>query len=117
MKIVDGGEFDVSKRSVAATKLQDDDMLVSVEILKEQRNIVLRSAEGYFLRFPLEEIPEKKKAAVGVRGMKLGAKDAITDVYYTQNAVEQTIEYKDKKLELNKIKLGKRDGKGVKVRG
>ena len=116
VKIVDGGEFDVSKRSVAATKLQDGDMLVSVEVLKEQRNIVLRSQEGYFLRFPLEEIPEKKKAAIGVRGMKLGAKDTITDVYYTQNAVEQTIEYKDKKLELNKIKLGKRDGKGVKVR-
>ena len=117
MKIVDGGEFDVSKRSVAATKLQDGDEIVSVEVLKEQRNIVLRSAEGYFLRFPLEEIPEKKKAAIGVRGMKLGAKDKVTDVYYTQNAVEQTIEYKDKMLELNKIKLGKRDGKGVKVRG
>lgn len=116
MKIVDGGEFDVSKRSVAATKLQDGDQLVSVEVLKEQRNIVLRSAEGYFLRFPLDEIPEKKKAAIGVRGMKLGAKDKVTDVYYTQNAVEQTIEYKDKMLELNKIKLGKRDGKGVKVR-
>ncbi|MBE5881682.1 MAG: DNA topoisomerase 4 subunit A [Lachnospiraceae bacterium] len=116
MKIVDGGEFDVSKRSVAATKLQDGDTLISVEVLKEQRNIVLRSAEGYFLRFPLEEIPEKKKAAIGVRGMKLGAKDRVTDVYYTQNAVEQTIEYKEKMLELNKIKLGKRDGKGVKVR-
>ena len=116
MKIVDGGEFDVSKRSVAATKLQDGDEVISVEVLKEQRNIVLRSAEGYFLRFPLEEIPEKKKAAIGVRGMKLGAKDKVTDVYYTQNAVEQTIEYKDKNLELNKIKLGKRDGKGVKVR-
>nr|MBQ8252311.1 DNA topoisomerase 4 subunit A [Lachnospiraceae bacterium] len=116
LKIVDGGEFDVSKRSVAATKLQDGDTLVSVEVLKEQRNIVLRSNDGYFLRFPLEEIPEKKKAAIGVRGMKLGAKDMITDVYYTQNAVEQTIEYKDKMLELNKIKLGKRDGKGVKVR-
>ncbi len=116
VKVVDGGEFDVSKRSVAATKLGDGDLLVSVEVLKEQRNIVLRSADGYFLRFPIEEIPEKKKAAIGVRGMKLGAKDKVTDVYYTQNAVEQTIEYKEKMLELNKIKLGKRDGKGVKVR-
>ncbi len=116
VKIVDGGEFDVSKRSVAATKLQDGDNVVSVEVLKQQRNIVLRSDEGYFLRFPLEEIPEKKKAAIGVRGMKLAGKDKITDVYYTQNAVEQTIEYKEKMLELNKIKMGKRDGKGVKVR-
>ena len=63
-----------------------------------------------------EDIPEKKKAAIGVRGMKLGAKDSITDVYYTQNAVEQSIEYKSKKIELNKLKLGSRDTKGVKVR-
>lgn len=116
MKIVDGGEFDVSKRSVAATKLQEDDHVISVEILKEQRNIVLQSNEGYFLRFPLEEIPEKKKGAIGVRGMKLSAKDEIAAVYYTQNAVEHSIQYKEKTLELNKIKLGKRDGKGVKVR-
>jgi DNA gyrase subunit A len=116
MKMVDGGEFDVSKRSVASTKLSEGDTLVSVAVIREQRNIVLQSADGYFLRFPVEEIPEKKKGAVGVRGMKLSAKDSIYAVYYTQNAVEQKIEYKDKELELNKIKLGKRDGKGVKVR-
>ena len=116
MKVVDGGEFDVSKRSVASTKLTEGDRLVSVEVLKEQRNIVLQSNDGYFLRFPIEEIPEKKKAAVGVRGMKLSGSDSIYAVYYTQNAMEQKIEYKEKELELNKIKLGKRDGKGVKVR-
>lgn len=116
MKVVDGGEFDVSKRCVAATKLQEDDSLVSVEILQEQRNIVLQSREGYFLRFALEEVPEKKKAAVGVRGMKLSASDEIEAVYYTRPGDEQVITYKEKQLELVKVKLGKRDGKGVKVR-
>jgi DNA gyrase subunit A len=116
LKIVDGGEFDVAKRTVAATKLADDDEVISVVTLKEQRNIVLQSAEGYFLRFPVEEIPEKKKGAIGVRGMKLGAKDSLEAVYYTRNAVEQTIEYGGKEIELNKIKLGKRDGKGVRIR-
>lgn len=117
LKIVDGGEFDVAKRTVAATKLAEDDEVVSVVTLKEQRNIVLQSVEGYFLRFPIEEIPEKKKGAIGVRGMKLGAKDSLEAVYYTRNAVEQTIEYNGKEIELNKIKLGKRDGKGVRIRG
>lgn len=117
LKIVDGGEFDVAKRTVAATKLAEDDEVVSVVTLKEQRNIVLQSAEGYFLRFPIEEIPEKKKGAIGVRGMKLGAKDSLEAVYYTRNAVEQSIEYNGKEIELNKIKLGKRDGKGVRIRG
>jgi DNA gyrase subunit A len=116
LKVVDGGEFDVAKRTVAATKLQDGDEVISVVIYKEQRNIVLQSKEGYFLRFDIGEIPEKKKGAVGVRGMKLNAKDELEAVYYTQNAMEQTIEYSGRQLELNKIRAGKRDGKGVKVR-
>ena len=116
LKVVDGGEFDVAKRTVTATKLTDDDEVVSIAILDEQRNIVLQSAEGYFLRFAIEEIPEKKKGAVGVRGMKLVANDYVEEVYYTQNAREQMIEYKGKNMELNHLKLGKRDSKGVKPR-
>lgn len=116
MKVVSGGEFDVSKKTVAATKLNDGDEVKSIAILIEQRNVVLQTHEGYFLRFPVEEIPEKKKGAVGVRGMKLGANDYIEEVYYTRNAQEQTIDYRGKSLELNKLKLGSRDTKGVKVR-
>lgn len=115
-KIVSGGEFDVAKRTVASTKLSEDDELVSIVILNEQKNIVLQSKNGYFLRFPIEEIPEKKKAAVGVRGMKLGADDVIENVYYTQNISEQIIKYKNRQVELNKIKLAKRDSKGTKIR-
>ncbi len=117
LKIVDGGEFDVSKRTVAATKLQDGDEVVSVAVWKEQTNIVLQTAGGYFLRFPIEEIPEKKKGAVGVRGMKLGNKDYVENIHYTQNTVEKWIEYKGKKMELNRLKAGKRDSKGTKPRG
>ncbi len=116
LKVVDGGEFDVAKRTVAATKLADGDEVVSVTAFKKQRNMILQSKAGYFLRFPVEEIPEKKKGAIGVRGMKLSAKDEVEAVYYSQNAVEQTIEYGDRTLELNKIKLGHRDSKGVKIR-
>lgn len=116
LKIVDGGEFDVLKRTVAATKLADGDEVVSVAVLKEQKNMVLQTSEGFFLRFSLDEIPEKKKGAIGVRGMKLGAKDYVEAVYYTGNLTEQAIEYKNKTIELNKLKLGKRDTKGVKVR-
>ncbi len=116
MKLVDGGEFDVSKRTVAATKLLEGDSVVSVMSVLEQRNIILQTKEGFFLRFPIEEIPEKKKGAVGVRGMKLGAKDSVEKVYYTQNAVETAIEYKDKKVILNNLKAAKRDTKGTKIR-
>lgn len=116
MKIVDGGEFDVSKRTVAATKLGEGDKVVSVAAVHEQKHIVLQSQSGYFLRFPLEEIPEKKKGAIGVRGMKLGENDFIEQVYYTKNASETTIEYKGKTLVLNTLKQNRRDSRGIKVR-
>ena len=116
MKVVDGGEFDVGKKTVAATKLLPGDEVLNVSILDQQRNIVLQTKDGFFLRFSVEEIPEKKKGAVGVRGMKLSAADRIENVYYTYSGTETVIEYFDKPMELGKLKLGRRDSKGTKVR-
>lgn len=116
VKIVYGGEFDVTKRSIAATKLNEGDRLISVIALREQRNIVFVSEEGFFLRIPIEEIPEKKKGAVGVRAMKLTAKDRLSAVYYTRNTIDSSIDYKGKTIVLNTIKIGKRDTKGTKIR-
>jgi DNA gyrase subunit A len=116
IKTVDGSEFHVAKRQIIATNLSDTDELLSVEQIIEQRNIVLQSNDGYFLRFPIEEIPLKKKNAIGVRSMRFSPKAHLESVYFTQNAMEQTIEYNSKTIELNKIKLGKRDAKGVKIR-
>ena len=116
LKVVDGGEFDVTRLSINATKLNDGDEVIMVTALTDQKQIVLRTNDGYFLRFGMEEIPEKKKNAVGVRGMKLGAKDFVDEVYFTVPGKDSIIEYHDFPLDLYKIKLAKRDGKGSKVR-
>ncbi len=117
VKIVDGGEFDVAKRMVAATKLQEGDAVVDVTPLREQRDIVLQTEGGYFLKFSLEEIPEKKKNALGVRGMKLGEDEMVKAVYYTGAGTADTIPFQNRTLDLQKMKSGKRDTKGTKVRG
>ena len=58
-----------------------------------------------------------KKTAVGVRGMKLGTTDYVEQVYCCPLSEEaQELMYHDKKIEVNKIKLGKRDGKGTKIK-
>ena len=116
IKIVEGSEFDVNKRTVSASKVAEEDHLISVHILKEETGIVLRSKEGYFLRFPIEEIPEKKKAAIGVRGMKLSAKDKIEEVYYLKPNEEYKVRYKEKEVKLDSLKNSKRDAKGSKIR-
>lgn len=115
-KIVSGGEFDVTKRTVASTKLNEEDELVDVEVVSEHQHVILQSKSGYFLRFDADEISELKKTAVGVRGMKLGSDDYIEKVYYCQPGSDGFIEYKNKKIEINKIKVNKRDTKGTKIR-
>ncbi len=115
-KIVSGGEFDVTKRTVAATKLGEDDELLDIEIVTEHQHIILQSKNGYFLRFDTDEISELKKTAVGVRGMRLGADDQIGSVYYCHPGSDGTILFKDKKIPINKLKVNKRDTKGTKVR-
>lgn len=115
-KIVSGGEFDVAKRTVASTKLNEEDELVDIQVVTEQQHIILQSKNGYFLRFDIDEISELKKTAVGVRGMKLEKEDYIENVYYCQPGAEGFIEYNDKKIDYNKLKINKRDAKGTKLR-
>ena len=116
MKVVDGGEFDVTRKTIQATKLMEDDRLASVSILNEQKNIILVSNDGYFLKFPIEQIPEKKKGAVGVRGMKLNGDALVDKVFFTGNAIESIISYNDNEIPTGKIKLANRDSKGTKLR-
>ncbi len=116
MKVVDGGEFDVTRKTIQATKLLDDDRIVNISILNEQKNIILVSNDGYFLKFPVEQIPEKKKGAVGVRGMKLNKGASVDKVFYSGNAIESVIVYNENEIPASKIKLANRDGKGTKLR-
>lgn len=188
MKLVDSSEFAVTKKTVMATKLNDEDKVVSVIITGiyndisynmdnvsidmseefnpvmlsggyddmdnisemdmsgfadnefEQMNfmssyqpvsdndavdssqtstnemVVLQTNNGVFLRFELKEIPEKKKGAIGVRGIKLTSGDYITDVYVLDAGDNMIIEYKGKEVALRKLKTAKRDTKGTKLR-
>ena len=116
LKVVDGSEFETGKRTVAATKLGEEDRVLLAEPIEGSEQLVLQSQEGYFLRFSISEVPEKKKGAIGVRGMRLGANDCLESAYLYRTGTEQTITYKEKPVTLNRLKLGSRDTKGVKIR-
>lgn len=116
IKRVAGTEFQVAKRTIAATKLQDEDILISVSVVNENQNVVLQTKNGYFLRFPAVDVPEKKKAAVGVRGIRLQKKDALESVWLFEEGTETKIPFGEKEITLNRLKLAKRDGTGTKAR-
>lgn len=76
--------------------------------------MVLQTSAGIFLRFRVEEISEMKKNARGVRGIKLSQGEELEAVYLLGE--DPVIRYKEKEVHLNRLKAGKRDGKGSKVR-
>ena len=116
VKQVEGSEFITAKRTIAATKLQEGDRLLTVHAASEGAHIVMATKEGYFLRFAASEIPVKKKTAVGVRGMKLGTKDLLEHVYWLEGNEVPEVTYKDKPVSVNKLRIASRDGKGTKTR-
>ena len=116
VKQVDGNEFEVSKRTIGATKLGEKDRVVMVQPAAAMEHLVLQTRDGYFLKFLKEEIPVQKKNALGVRGIRMGEQDVVEHAYMLENRVEYVITYREKQITLNKLKLAKRDTKGTKVR-
>ena len=115
-KLVEGGEFDVAKRTIASTKLAEEDSLIFVGSASEMEQVVLQSAGGSFLRFLKQEISTMKKTAIGVRGMRLVKDDYLEHAYLLGGQRDYTITFHDKPYALNKVRLAKRDTKGVKPR-
>ena len=113
VKIVSGGEFDVTRLTIQATRLDEDDRLVMAGAITDQQNIVLRTQEGFFLKYSLEEIPEQKKTARGVRGIRLSAKDEVEDAWILNPNVPNTITFHDREIDLNHFKSTARGGKGT----
>lgn len=115
-KVVDGKEFQAGKRSIVASKLQEGDRIVSISILSSNQNIVFMTEREYMLRISASDVPEKKKNAIGVRGMKLQKDDVIEAVYLFEEGNEKKVTFHEKEISLNRLKLAKRDGAGTKIR-
>ena len=115
LKLVDGAEFDVGKRTTAATKLGDGDELIFVSPVRAGSTVVMESAKSVFLRISVEAVPDKKKMALGVRGMRLSAGDELAAIYYI-DAEDTELQYggKDRQVVLNRLHVCNRDTKGVK---
>ncbi len=94
----------------------DTDNHQEKELQYTREILVLQTNDGIFLRFPIKEVPELKKATLGVKGIKLNAEDFVTHVYLLDIGDNEVVEYKGKQVELRKLKIGKRGTKGVKVR-
>ena len=117
-KVVDTAEFDVSRKTIAATKVNEGAKLVNVSLITPDNNyeVILISKSGYYLRFDVAEVPEKKKTAIGVRCIKLDPKDVLEGGFVVDKKNGNSIIHKGNEIAVSRIKLAKRDGKGSKLR-
>ena len=114
IKVVDGMEFVVAKKTTAATKLGEEDEVLTVCPLEENDTLVMATKKDMFLRIDCAQIPQKKKGAVGVRGMKLAAGDELKSIHVLHEGEEKEVEVKGKLVALHRLHVGNRDTKGVK---
>lgn len=114
IKSVGGEEFDVAKRAVAATKLADGDALVAVHLITSEDTVCFISKKGFFLRINIADIPVKKKAAIGVRGMKLASDDRLESAVFMAPGESVSYEHKGADIALDRLRIATRDTKGVK---
>lgn len=114
IKVVDGMEFVVAKKTTAATKLGEEDEVLTVCPLEENDTLVMATRKDMFLRIDCAQIPQKKKGAVGVRGMKLAAGDELKSIHVLHEGEEKEVEVKGKPVALHRLHVGNRDTKGVK---
>ncbi|MFV0529523.1 MAG: DNA topoisomerase (ATP-hydrolyzing) subunit A [Lachnospiraceae bacterium] len=115
-KMVQGSEFDVSKKSTAATKLAADDTVVFVGITDPMEYVVLQTRQGFFLKFLKTDLSEMKKTAIGVRAIRLTAADAVEHAYVLEARTQYEAVHNGRPILLNKLKLAKRDTKGTKIK-
>ena len=114
MKLVNGTEFVVSRKTSISTKLGDGDEILKVLLVKDESDVVIQTKDDYFLRMEITDVPEKKKAALGVRGIKLANDDEVVDVHILDGEEDKSVKVKGNEVVLNRLRVGKRDTKGVK---
>lgn len=109
IKRVDAAQFQTVKKTVASTKLKEGDELLII-LPDNHGEICLITDKQRVLKFPTEEIPLQKKAAAGVRAMKLEEEEQIIEAVLLSPKEKYAAKIGRKKVELSALKCKKRDG-------
>lgn len=106
----------VSKPYYQAVKINENDKLINVEIVKKEYPILMLSAQGYSLAFSSDEVPLQGRISAGVKGINLEEKDFV--VFASQVNYDSVVVVSDngfiKKIKTSLFPLASRYRKGLK---
>ncbi len=116
VKMAEGSEFDVSKLTVASTKLEENDRVICVHEAHSGAGCVLITKNSMALRMSEEEIPLQKKNARGVYGIRLAPEDEVERVFFLEDGSPMEAEVNGRSVALNRLRVSARGGKGTRIR-
>lgn len=103
-------EFDSTRKTTDATKLDAEDKLMLVDVIKDKQSVVMISKSEMCVVFDCASAKLLKKNSVGIFGMKFDKKDSLAFVAITDE--NGGFIYKENKYNVNSIDAGKRATKG-----
>lgn len=97
--------------------LKDDDELVSVKLAKDGDDIMFISQQGMGIRFLVDDLPIRRRAAGGVKGMSLRTGDAVVAMDVGNDDSRIMVISKLGKGKINKLGPATGDGYGYRRQG
>jgi DNA gyrase subunit A len=111
-KLVEGSNFDVTRKAIAASKPDED--IIYIDVVNEDDYIVTKSMLGYYARIQIGEIPVKGKSAGCIRLVNISDDDEIEHVSVGNN--KDSFYVDNTEILFTRIKAVKRGSKGTKLR-
>ena len=95
---------DVRRSGIIAMKLDDGEAIVDVQICTERDDVLLTTAGGQCIRFPVDDVRVfQGRSSMGVRGIKLGKDDRVISLAILRH-VEVTSEERTAYLKMRRAR-------------
>ena len=104
------------RNGIIAIKLDQEDSLISVHHLLDDRQVLLATRDGMAVRFPAKAVRTMGRVARGVRGIRLAKEDSVVGLIVAEpDAAVLTVceNGYGKRTAINAYRLTNRGGKGV----
>lgn len=101
-----------------AISIREDDELIKVDLIDEDEEIVLVTAEGMSIRFKENDVRSTGRTAMGVKGIHLSPNDYVVSMEVVQENTDLLVVSKGgfgKRTDIGEYRVQKRGGKGVKT--
>ncbi len=112
-------QFENTRRSgLVAISIREDDELIKVELIDEDKEIILVTAEGKSIRFKEGDVRNTGRTAMGVKGINLSPDDYVVSMEVVLEDTDLLVVSEKgfgKRTDINEYRVQKRGGKGVKT--